>query len=569
MTVSVAWRGTGRQFTANIATDTVTVVKYRGSGGTPSEAAADGAKEGTTALTVTVNKTGICLFVAVPTALDFTGTELDQLVYVWGNFLAAGILATQADADGGFGICLSSGAPTTSNYSLFSFYGNDNYEGGWKRMVLDPTKARSAGVGTLTTSNITHIGVFANVGATTARFDNLLLDACDVGTGIRVFGAATLGLIAELLTNEATNAYGIVTSLNDSDTAVEVSGDLTLGDDVGVAGSTILDENSKIFAAEPLYYNGGIVAAAPLTYTQINLVGNGSAPTAITIGQVVGSSEGRNGWTVVGNSTYDVGFDRSDGNVSPANFYGTTLENLTGALALDDTHDFDSCTMVGCGPVSIASDVNNLTSVGSGQLTLTGTAKLIDSLLINNTATSAISTDDLAKVLTSSFTSDGSNHAVNLGTIAASTTQSWSSTLSSYVVGSSGTDVGVTPTGNEAILVSVSASQILTINVADGATIPSVANSGAGTVNVVAGLVTLSISTQTGNEVRIKQGSYTLQHNQNVSAGVETYSYTYAAGTSVTITVGAAGYERKTEDYILTTTDTTLLFTLIPSPSYI
>ena len=181
MTVGVAWQGNGRQFTADIGTDTITVVKYRGAGGTPSAAAADGSIEGSTALTVTVNETGIALFVAVPTALDFTTTEAGELVYAWGNFLASTLLALSSDVDGGFGICLSSGTPTTSNYSLFSIFGSDNYSGGWKRMVIDPTKTRSAGAGTLTTSNITHIGVFANVGTATARFDNLVLDASDVG----------------------------------------------------------------------------------------------------------------------------------------------------------------------------------------------------------------------------------------------------------------------------------------------------------------------------------------------------------------------------------------------------
>jgi len=176
MTVNVSWIGNGRQFTADIGSDTVTVIKYAGSGGTPSASAADGSKEGNTALTVQVTKTGVAMFVTLPTALDFDSTELGENVYVWGNFLASALLLTQAN--NGFGVCLSSGTPTTSNYSLFSFYGSDNYAGGWRRMVLDPTKTRSGGSGTLSTNNITHIGVFADVGGATARFLNLLLDAC-------------------------------------------------------------------------------------------------------------------------------------------------------------------------------------------------------------------------------------------------------------------------------------------------------------------------------------------------------------------------------------------------------
>ena len=352
MTVTVAWQGAGRQFTANISTDTGTILKYRGTGGTPIAAAADGAIEGTDALTVAVNKTGVCFFVLLPTALDFSvgGTEEGQLIYVWGNFLAAGILATQADADGGFGICLSSGTPSSSNYSLFSFYGSDNYSGGWKRMVLDPTKTRSAGVGTLTTSNITHIGVFANVGTTTARFDNLILDACDVGTGLKVTGTSTLGLMKELLANEAANAYGIVTALNDSETAFELSGELIIGDDAGTAATTVVDEDSKIFASEPKYYNGGSVASCPVTFTGFKLVGNGTGATSVIIGKQVGSDKGRNGWSVVGNATYDVGFDFDDGNVNTCEFYGTVFEELTGVLSWGSTtaHKAFSVTFNNC-----------------------------------------------------------------------------------------------------------------------------------------------------------------------------------------------------------------------------
>ena len=115
MTVSVAWDGNGRQFTANNGSDSVTVVKYAGSGGSPSAAAADGSIEGSTAITVQVSKQGIALFVAVPSALNFSTTESGQLIYVWGNFLAASLLNTQAA--NGFGICLSSGTPTASTVS--------------------------------------------------------------------------------------------------------------------------------------------------------------------------------------------------------------------------------------------------------------------------------------------------------------------------------------------------------------------------------------------------------------------------------------------------------------------
>ena len=70
----------------------------------------------------------------------------------------------------------------------------------------------------------------------------------------------------------------------------------------------------------------------------------------------------------------------------------------------------------------------------------------------------------------------------------------WKNKESLHVTGVAGTDVGVTPTGNETILANVSAGQVLTINVASGASTPSVANSGTGTVDVVAGLLPISFT---------------------------------------------------------------------------
>lgn len=487
MTVSVAWVGNGRQFTANIGTDTVTTIKYAGSGGTPSAAAADGSIEGSTALTVQVTKTGVAMFVAVPSALDFSvsGTEEDEYIYVWGNFLASSLLLTQA-ADG-FGIALSSGTPTVSNYSLFTFFGSDNYSGGWKRMILDPTKTRSAGSGTLTLSNITHIGVFANVGGATARFDNLLLDATDVGTGLQVTGTSTLGLVEELLADEATNRYGVITALNDSETAAEIAGQVILGDDVGTAATDITDENSKLFAAEPLYYNAGIVASVPLTFCGLTVVGNGTGDTDVSIGQAVGTTTGRNGIALVGNDTYDINFDRDDGAVESSDFYGTSFENLTGIINLDGNHDFNGDVMSGCSGMSVAATatIKNLTSVLSGAIDLNSGGQLIDTIVINNTAAAAVLTDDLDDLDNVDFTSDGTGYAVNLGTVPSTATMGWNCQDSGYAA-TDGT------TGNETIRVVVTTG-VLTINVAAGASTPTIHATGGGSVSVVSGLVTLTV----------------------------------------------------------------------------
>lgn len=490
MTVSVAWDGNGRQFTANNGSDSVTVVKYAGSGGSPSAAAADGSIEGSTAITVQVSKQGVALFVAVPSALNFSTTESGQLIYVWGNFLAASLLNTQAA--NGFGICLSSGTPTASNYSLFTYYGSDNYAGGWVRMILDPTKTRSGGAGTLNTSNITHIGVFADVGGTTARFDNLILDACDVGNGLIITGTSTLGLFNELLTNEATQRYGVVRSLNDSNSAVEIAGTLTLGDTSATA-STITDEDSKIFAAEPIYYQGAEVNAVPNTFAAINVVG-GSGTNSLSLGQPVSTTGGRNGISIVGNDSYTFGIDFSDGNVETGNWYGCSFENLSGSLTFDAaSHNFKGNSISGCAGFTFVtgSEAVDCAFVNSAQITLSGTAALTSCVITESSAASAVTTTELENLSNCSFTKGATGHAVELTSIGDGS-MNWDCLLSGYDTGSTGSPITPTSTGDEAIFVNVG-SGTLTINVQDGASIPSIRSAGA-TVNVVAGQRTFTIT---------------------------------------------------------------------------
>ena len=491
MTVSVAWDGNGRQFTANIGSDSVSIVKYAGSGGTPSAAAADGSIEGSTAITVQVSKQGVAMLVALPSALNFSTTESGQLIYVWGNFLAASLLNSQAA--NGFGICLSSGAPSTSNYSLFTYYGSDNYAGGWVRMILDPTKTRSGGAGTLNTSNITHIGVFANVGGTTARFDNLILDACDVGNGLIVTGTSTLGLFNELITNEATQRYGVIRALNDSNTSIEIAGTVTLGD-TSASASTITDEDSKIFAAEPLYYQGGVVDAVPVTFAGINVVG-GAGTNSLSLGQPVSTTGGRNGISIVGNDSYNFGIDFSDGNVETGNWYGCSFENLSGTLSFDAAaHNFKGNSISGCVGFSFVtgSEAVDCAFVNSGLITLNGTAGLTSCVVTESSATAAVTTNDLANVSSCSFTKGtNTSHAVELTSIGGGS-MNWSCQLNNYVNGSTGSPVIPGTSGNESIYVNVG-SGTLTINVADGAAIPSIRSAGA-TVNVVAGQRTFTVT---------------------------------------------------------------------------
>lgn len=485
MTVSVAFNGT---VISNA--DTVTgwsLIKITSGGGTPSISLADAAYEGSNNLTTRSDNKKIAVYYDIGSGneLDFTGggNADGDMFGIWVNFLPSPLLALQSV--GGLGIMMHSSAPTSSNYALWYFEGRDTYTGGWIRLVIDPTKTPSESVGTaFDPTSVRYFGAFAYNNQGTAKYDNFVWDMCSHGKGLIVTGSTTTGLTDELLTNETANRHGVVTALNQTGTAAEIKGGIILGDNVGTAATDITDENSKLFVAQPQYYQGGgLQPALPLGFMGLNIVGNGTGATDVSLGQPVGTTQGRNGIALVGNSVYDFGFDRDDGAVESADLYGCSFENLTGTLNLDGNHDFNGDTMSGCGGVSVANGatVKSLTQVASGQINLNSTGILQGCVIINNTATAAVLTTDITDISDCSFTSDGTGYAVELTSVAASP-MTWANNDSGYAA----TDGS---TGNETIFVNVGSGS-LTINVTAGYTTPTIRTAGA-TVTVVAGAVTV------------------------------------------------------------------------------
>ena len=517
MAITVDWNGAGgRVGTGNTGTETWAAERFVGSGNAGSVAAADGALQGSNAATCTVNGKGVILYVDLGAAgaLDFGtgGTNEAEFVYVWGNFLAPALLDTVAgavDGVGGFGVYMGSAAPSPSVYRVWSFYGSDNYTGGWKRMVVDPTTTPTTTAGAWDNTAVRYVGVFA-VTVSTARFDNLICDAIDVGTGITVEGTTTAnGLFADLLSNEITNRYGVITSLNDSDTAFEVNGKVLLGD-VGGTASTLADEDSKVFASEQIYYNAGNAASIPTSSLGIDVVGSAGIQS-LTFGQIVGTTGGRNGISIVGNDTYNFSIDFSDGNVETNKWYGCSLENLGGTLSFDSsTHEFRGNSVIGCSGMSFVtgSTATDCSFISSGIITLAGTASLDNCTLTESTGVAAVSTNDLANLDGCSFTKGTSGHAVQLD-ITGSSTMNWNCTLSGYDTGTTGTPVTPTNTNDSAILVNADTTgRTLTINVADGATIPSIKiGTNSPTVNVTAGQRTFTVTVQDINTSSVLQNA--------------------------------------------------------------
>lgn len=544
MAATVAWKGFGRVTNADSLTNWG-VVKITSGGGTPTVNAADGALEGSGAVTITSNNKRVVLYfdLGAGNELDFTsgGSEYQQFIYAWVNFLAAGLL--QSQATGGLGMFVESNTPGTAQYKLWYFDGNDTYSGGWKRYVLDPTKTPSATAGSaLDLTAVRYIGVFADT-TNTARFDNLICDAIDVGTGLRVYGTSTTDdLMGDILSDELTNRYGVVTALNEDGSAIELLGELELGDNVGTNAATLTDVDKKIFAGNPEYYQGGVTQPVPLDFMKIVSVGNGTGATSIQIGKKVGTGDtasGRNGYTVVGNDTYNVDMDFDDGNVNANKWYGCVLEKILGVLSwgTNTAHEFIGSVLNAC-----------------AQFDPVGGVQLRDMTFVNyaGSADGALLWNESIDIKNSSFISNtrGVEHPSSAGT------------PYSYIgMLFSGNTYDVNNTSGSAITVSK-----------EGGSDPSTYDTGGSSVTFTASFTLTLTDLITGTQVTIVNSSTRTELQNSIVGGTGIVTYSHSGGETVDILIVDLDYDPNVSsiyDLTLPNSDSTIKIGQIDDPNYV
>ena len=351
-----------------------TATKIAGTGGGPSPALADGPIEGSGAVTCVVSRQHVSLTydLGAGNELDFTpgtGANAGQALFIWGQFLAAAGLTNRqgninlngSPRSGGLNVIVST-AGVGTDYLEFFHDGNDTYDGRPKQFIQDPALTASSTSGTTNIASIRHVGLSADVGASVLRFDNLIVDFMWVGYGLRVYGTSTAGdLAGDLLVDEATNKWGVFKPLNGSETAVELAGQVQLGDNVGTNAATLSNVSQGIYLAEPTYSNGvtpvdTILPTVPKDFFKVEVVGNATGATDVTVGAKVGTGDdanGRNGVTLVGNPTYDLSISFDDGNVNALKVYGSTFENITGPITwgTNTAHECIGNTFVGSSQV--------------------------------------------------------------------------------------------------------------------------------------------------------------------------------------------------------------------------
>jgi hypothetical protein len=305
------------------------------------------------------------------TALDFTsgGTEEGQLLWVWGNALLplTSTGTNTAGAIGGFGIIVSDNAVGAANsYAGWTFYGSENYPGGFQKMVVDPlVRPTFSGGGFAATdlAAIRKVGVFfVSDALAKGGADACIFDAIDVGSGLRIYGSGTPDAgfkdLIDADEGDINNRYGAIKSLDAASNIVEMQGVLEIGS--GVNAQTVFDDINRIVnfgapqtidtSVTPQVFNNSI----PSTFQKVLFNGNTTSGTIIRMGEKVGAGDtarGRNGCIILGNADYDLALRfNNNGNVDNCLLYGTTIRDFRSELTWLSTptgHEFIGSTIDG------------------------------------------------------------------------------------------------------------------------------------------------------------------------------------------------------------------------------
>ena len=286
------------------------------------------------------------------TALDFTsgGTEEGQLLWVWGNALLP-LTSTGTNTNGaigGLGIIVSDNATAAANsYAGWTFYGSENYPGGFQKMVVDPTiRPTFSGGGFAATdlAAIRKVGVFfVSDALAKGGADACIFDAIDLGSGLRIFGSGTPDAgfkdLIDADEGDTNNRYGAIKSLDASSNIVEYQGYLEIGSGNANAGTVFDDINRVVSFAAPQCIDTSVTPqvfanSIPDDFQKIVIQQASTSGTTFRIGEKVGTgftARGRNGVTLLGNDNYDLAIEILD-NPDNCLIYGSTVRNFSAPL---------------------------------------------------------------------------------------------------------------------------------------------------------------------------------------------------------------------------------------------
>lgn len=302
------------------------------------------------------NKSGYHYFnIGVGNELDFDtgGAEIGQHIYMWIHCPTIGLLETKANK----GLAIRLGT-SLSDYREYLIAGSDDangWNGGWKCFVIDPTKAGSvADTGTYNYGSIQYIGVWIEA-AGLAKGDNIFIDQIAVGFGLRITGTSTTGWkdAVDYCIDYPNRAWGM---LQEREGIYYVYGKINIGKSDQAAAVSFADTGRIVqFGTSEYWYSSAWVTLADIDYQGIVIEDASGKTTTFKDGVASGTSEGRSGSTIIGNTNHDVRLDLYGGSeaTSLTELYGTTFKNITGVINFgnDSDHKIYSVAFEGCAQV--------------------------------------------------------------------------------------------------------------------------------------------------------------------------------------------------------------------------
>ena len=485
--------------TVNLCTGTWGEFSGASSGSGPTENDTDNFIAGIDCTSEAVRNNGLSSMYSPEASITIASGDA---AFMWLYFASMPVMATYAL--GGYRVAIGQ---NSANYSMWNVIGRDTLpKGGWVSVAVDPTITASSTYGSPDGSTAT-FGSVINLDTGVAKGNAFANDFQRHGRTIILTEGEALNYAtfdgASLVNDSINNKWGL------------------------------FEKVGKAYYQKGRFQMGS--ASTPVDFRDSDLT--------INIENTIHVTAGFNVFEVLNIS-------------SNIEWYGITVQAL-GTVSRGDFVVTDNapvlhsgCTFIDLGTFTYQSNstVENGTVYRRCNPVTQDSALFTDVKFDSPFGTVGLYSNVLGSVDNCIFNSSGTGYAVDIGSITTTQSLNWKNTESGYVTGVSGTDVGVTPTGNETILCNVSSGEILTINIQTGASIPSVANSGTGTVDVVAGLVTIDWNINpsiTGYEYAIYtvtavgslEGSSEVQHSESAISDTFSYSYTYSAGVVLAVQI--------------------------------
>jgi hypothetical protein len=398
-----------------------------------------------------------------------TGITLptDGAVFTWIYWTAPNSLATKAN--GGQQITIGSGVGAYRRYYVAG--GDTNIYGGWVNYPVNPTVASSLNQGTPTTT-YQYFGYTVNNTLSISRGNPYGIDVIRYGRGSIIItdgdlanGYATFPAAATVNDSNTTGAFNRWGIFSEFQTSFKMQGRLQFGSagtavDFRDSNRTITIQNTEFVTS--LFNMFEIInASSRVDWTNISIQSLSTASRGTILVT-----------------------DNADFNVQGCVFNDLGTFTFLSNSSIDDT-TFRRCEQI-----------------------TTGGASFTNNFVRNSTSSASIAAtfSEFSTITGNDFLSDGSNHAISVPSTAGTTNVTWNNTLTGYVAGTAGNNVGTTSgTGNEAIYITGTTTSTVNITVAAGATIPSIRKDSANvTVNITANQLTFTISgIQSGTELRV------------------------------------------------------------------